>query len=163
MAESVHLFMKANGEDVKGESTMTSLGRGDSIECVSFGMGAHTTREAGSGRAVARRQYEPVVVRKRIDKASPLLAKALCNNEVIEGVFKFYRPNPLGDGTTEQFYTVEIKNARVSDIRIFNPDTIEPGSSSMPGMEEVSFHFGRIIWTITDGGISHEDSWDENR
>ena len=27
MAESVHLYLKANGTDIKGESTQTSLGR----------------------------------------------------------------------------------------------------------------------------------------
>lgn len=34
-----------------------------------------TAREAGSGMATGRRQYEPLVIRKRIDKSSPLLAK----------------------------------------------------------------------------------------
>ena len=36
MAESVHLYLKANGTDIKGESTQTSLGRQDSIECIAF-------------------------------------------------------------------------------------------------------------------------------
>ena len=36
MAETVHLFLKANGTDIKGESTQTSLGRADSIECVYY-------------------------------------------------------------------------------------------------------------------------------
>ena len=34
MAETVHLYLKANGADVKGESTQHSLGRENSIECV---------------------------------------------------------------------------------------------------------------------------------
>lgn len=163
MAESVHLFLKANGADVKGESTITSLDRGDSIECVTFHMGAHTAREAGSGLATGRRQYEPIVIRKRIDKASPLLAKALCENQVVEGAFKFYRPNPTGDGTTEQFYTIEIKKGRVSGIQIYNPDSVEPASSNLPAMEEVSLVFHTITWTYTNGGVSHQDTWDANR
>jgi type VI protein secretion system component Hcp len=36
-----------------------------------------TAREAGSGLATGRRTYEPIKFHKRIDKASPLLAKAL--------------------------------------------------------------------------------------
>ncbi len=35
MAQTAHLFLKANGEDIAGDSTITSLEREDSIECVS--------------------------------------------------------------------------------------------------------------------------------
>jgi hypothetical protein len=35
-----------------------------------------TAREAGSGMATGRRQYEPVVITKRIDKASPVIVKS---------------------------------------------------------------------------------------
>src|SRR5690242_4214681 len=103
MAETVHLYLKANGTDIKGESTQTSLGRQDSIECVYFEHEVITARESGSGLATGRRQYPPMKIAKRIDKASPLLMKALCENQVIEATFKFFRPNPTGDGTTEQF------------------------------------------------------------
>lgn len=163
MAETVHLYLKSNGADVQGESTQTSLGRENSIECLWFESAVKTAREAGSGMATGRRQYEPIRIRKRIDKASPLIAKALVENQVIEGEFKFFRPNPNGDGTTEQFYTVGIKQGRVSDLKIYNPDTIVPASSTFPAMEEVSFVFHTIKWTITNGGVEHEDSWSTSR
>src|SRR5688572_18455268 len=98
MAETVHLFLKANGTDIKGDSTQHSLGRQDSIECLYYKQASITAREAGTGMATGRRQYEPLVIRKRIDKSSPLLAKAQCENQAIEGTFKFFRPNPTGDG-----------------------------------------------------------------
>ena len=163
MAETVHLFLKANGADVKGESSQTSLGRANSIECLEFEHAIKTARETGSGMASGRRQYEPITIRKRIDKASPLIAKALVENQKIDGVFKFFRPNPKGDGTTEQFYTVEIKDGRVSGLTQILPDTFNPASSNMPPMEDVSFVFHTIIWTITDGGLTHEDKWSESR
>ena len=90
MAETVHLYLKANGSDIKGESTQHSMGRQDSIECTYYEQKVVTAREAGSGQATGRRQYEPLLIRKRIDKASPLIAKALVENQVIEGVFKFF-------------------------------------------------------------------------
>ncbi len=162
MAETVHLYLKANGNDVQGESTQTSIGRENSIECLYFESGVRTAREAGSGMATGRRQYEPMLIRKRIDKSTPLIAKALCNNEVIEGAFKFFRPNPTGDGTTEQFYTIEIKKGRVASQRQWNPDTIAPASSVEPPLEEVSFVFDTIIWTYTNGGVTHQDTWNQN-
>ena len=101
MAQSVHLFLKAAGNEVHGESTIKSLDRENSIECLSFTDAVRTAREASSGMATGDRTYEPLVVQKRIDKSSPLLAKALCNNEEIEGTFRFYRPSPTGDGGSQ--------------------------------------------------------------
>ena len=109
MAETVHLYLKANGQDIQGESTQIDLGRENSIECVQFKDSVRTARELGSRAAVGRRVHEPIEILKRIDKSTPLLAKALCRNERIDAEFKFFRPNPDGDGTTEHFYTVKVK------------------------------------------------------
>jgi type VI secretion system secreted protein Hcp len=159
MAETVHLFVKANGADIKGDSSQTSLGRADSIECLYFEHAVKTAREAGSGMASGRRQYEPLLIRKRIDKSSPLLAKAMVTNAKIDGKFLFFRPNPVGDGTTEQFYTIEIKDGRIASMKQIVPDTIVPATSTEPPLEEVTFVFSTISWTITNGGITHEDTW----
>ena len=159
MAQTVHLFLKANGSDIKGESTQASMGRADSIECVEFTSEVKSAREAASGLATGRRHHEPIIVRKRIDKASPLLAKALVENQTVDGVFKFYRPNPTGDGTTEQFFSVAIKGGRVFSQKLLILDTLDPESASEPPLEEVGFVFHTIKWTFTNGGVEHEDSW----
>lgn len=161
MAETVHLFLKANGSDIAGESTQTSLGRENSIECLYVEDSVRTAREKGSGMATGRRTYGPIQIVKRIDKSSPLLARALCKNEVIEGVFKFFRPNPTGDGTTEQFFTMKIKQGRIASIKRVSPDTLDPASSLAPPTETVEFVFHTISWTYEDGGVEHEDSWKE--
>jgi type VI secretion system secreted protein Hcp len=157
-AETVYLFLKANGQEIKGESTQTSLGRKDSIECFSYDQKVLTPVQAGSGMATGRRQYEPIAIRKRIDKASPLLLKALIQNENIEGVFKFFRPNPKGDGTTELFYTVEIKNARIASVRQLVLDTTIAANAQEPPLEEVTFVGGTITWTYTSGGVTVTDN-----
>jgi len=161
MAQTVHLFLKANGEDIQGNSTLESMERADSIECLSFVDSVRTAREASTGMASGARTYEPVKITKRIDKSSPLLAKALCNNEVVEGVFKFYRPNPAGDGSTEQFFTIEIQEGRISAIVRTSPDVIDPAEATDPPTEEVSFVFGYIRWTYEPDGIEHIDHWSQ--
>jgi type VI secretion system secreted protein Hcp len=159
MAETVHLYLKATGADIQGDSSQTSLGRENSIECVYYEQAVKTAREAGSALATGRRQYEPLLIRKRIDKSTPLIAKALCNNQEISAKFKFFRPSPTGDGTTEQFYTVEIKQGRISSQKHIVPDTIVPATSTEPPLEEVTFVFHTISWTYNDGGVMHEDTW----
>ncbi len=163
MAETVHLYLKANGKDIKGESTQTSLGRADSIECVSYEQGVTSAREAATNMVTGRRQYGPLEVVKRIDKSSPLLVKALVNNEKIDATFKFFRPNPAGDGTTEQFYSVVLKEGHVASVKQYVPATLDPVSAGMPALEKVAFVFKTISWTYTNGGITHEDSWSGNK
>lgn len=163
MAETVHLYLKLNGADIQGESTQHSMGRENSIECVYYRQSVVTAREAGSGMATGRRQYEPLLIRKRIDKSSPLIAKGLVENMVADGVLKFFRPNPVGDGTTEQFYTVEFKQGRVASQAQYVPDTIVPATATDPPLEEVTFVFHTISWTYTNGGVTHEDTWSGNR
>src|SRR5512145_359627 len=137
MAETVHLFLKSNGKDIKGESTQTSLGREGSIECIFYEQGVTSAREAGTNMVTGRRQFTPLKIVKRIDRSSPLLVKALANNEKIDAVFKFYRPNPSGDGTTEQFYSVELKEGNISQVKQTVPTTIDPHTSGAPPQEEV--------------------------
>ncbi|MEX1366590.1 MAG: type VI secretion system tube protein TssD [Nannocystaceae bacterium] len=163
MAENVHLYLKSNGEDIQGESTQTSLGRENSIECLSFVDSVRTAREKSSGLATGRRTFEPIIFRKRIDKSSPLLARSLCENEVVEGVFKFFRPNPAGDGTTEHFFTVEFGKGRLSSVRRISPDTIDPASATEPPTEEVGIVFHNITWTYEPTGASHYNDWAESQ
>ena len=94
MAETIHLTLKANGNVIAGESSQHDLGREKTIECLEFKDRVRTARELGTRAPVGRRVHEPLELVKRIDASSPMLAKALCKNEKIEGCFRFYRPSP---------------------------------------------------------------------
>ncbi len=155
--DPVYLFAKANGQDIHGDSTQTSLGRQDAIECLSFNLSVITARETGSGQATGRRQWQPISCVKRIDKASPYLFMALIENKNIDAMFKFYRPNPSGDGTTQQFYTVEIHDGRIATLSQLRPDL--SAGSTLPPMEELTLVFQEITGTYQQGGITWSDDW----
>ena len=161
MAMTVHIELLANGEKIDGDSTIESMDRADTIECLSFEDSVRTAREASTGIASGERTYEPLRVVKRIDKSSPLLAKALCQNEVIEATFRFYRPAPSGDGTTEHYFTIEIQEGRIGSITRISPDVIDPASANAPPTEEVTFVFGYIRWCYEPDGIEHIDHWSQ--
>ena len=160
MSMTVHLTMTANGEAVEGDSIQTTMDRENTIECFSFEYGVQSASEAFSGAASGNRNYEPIRVVKRIDKSTPLLWKALCNNEVVEGAFKFYRPNPAGDGTTEHFYTVELTEARVAGIDFDSPNAMMEGSNE-PATETVTFVYNNMLQTYESTGAAHEDKFAE--
>jgi type VI secretion system secreted protein Hcp len=162
MAETVHLKLKANGQDIQGESSQEDLERKDTIECLSFKDNVRTARELGSRAAVGRRVHEPIEIIKRIDKSSPLLAKALCRNEKIEGTFLFYRPNPAGDGTTEQFFTVEITEGRIDSIERISPNAHDPAASNAPPMEIVRMVYHSIRWVFVPTGAEYVDTWSKS-
>src|SRR5436190_23591115 len=105
-AESVFLVLTMNGVVIQGETLQTGGGRDNNIECIS--LESEFFRPAGSRDAVHR----PVKIVKRIDKSTPLLAKSLDAEETGTAVFKFYRPNPNGNGTTEQFFTITLEGVR---------------------------------------------------
>ena len=88
-----------------------------------------------------------------------MLAKALCRNEQIEGEFLFFRPNPAGDGTTEQFFTVKIENGRLDAIERISPNAQDPAASTAPPMEIVRLVYARITWTYVPTGAEYVDTW----
>jgi type VI secretion system secreted protein Hcp len=164
MAESIALKLKINGSDVAGESSIASSAgqdRTNTIECVYYESTAHTPRDPTSGRSsVAARQLLPITIRKRIDKSSPLLIQALCQNQNVEGEFWFFRPNPE-DGTTQFFYKVAIQQARVTSVKMIVPDTMDEHHANRPPLEEVSFSYAKITWTSVSGSTEFSDDWQQ--
>ncbi len=160
MAQAVFLELKSNGTAIDGESTVESMGRADMIECILYKDGVTTARD-GQGQATGLRQYDPIIIEKRIDKSTPLLAKALRANEVIEAKFRFYRPNPAGDGTTEQYFTIEILEGRVSSIHRTVENTLNPSSSEFPPFERIAFVFHTFTNIYETTGAMDTDNWRE--
>ena len=97
MGQTIHLKLKANGKEIKGESTQKSHGRENTIECHSVHVSANAQLNPSTGLATGRRTYSPIAVSRIMDAASPLILQALCQNEKIEATFEFYRPSPTGD------------------------------------------------------------------
>jgi type VI secretion system secreted protein Hcp len=159
MALNIHIWITGTAQgEIHGDSTVTSMEREETIEAFQLEHIVKVPIEA-SGMGTGERSHAPIRITKRIDRSSPLLHQALCNNEDLEVTIKFYRPNPDGDGTTEQFYTIWLRQARISSIKTVLPNTIAESTASAPAMEEVSFVFGTINWVYERDGIEFEDVW----
>lgn len=159
MSMSSCLRLIINGTACDGESTIISHDREGSIECLAFEDSVKTAREASSGLATGDRTYQPIKILKRLDKSTPLIAKALCQNEVIGATWTFYRPNLAGDGTTEACFQVAITEGRVASIERHSSNAIEPASANQPFLETVSFVFHTISWTDLINSTEHQDEW----
>lgn len=101
--------------------------------------------------------HHDMVVIKPIDKSSPLLAKAINDNETLHCEFDFYRTNRAG--MAEIFYRVKLIKAKISNISLIVPHiTTSPADEIQ---EKISFSYESINWEHFSAGTSAFSLWDE--
>lgn len=148
-AENAYLELEANGEVIEGEPSRPEIGGMDvstQIECLAFN---HEVFRATGGQAV----QGPVKIVKVVDKSSPLLYQALSQNQNITATFNFFqRDRDLG--SIENHYRIELANARISGIRHWFPNRLDPASITYPQMEEISFTYQTITITHLNSGTT---------
>jgi type VI secretion system secreted protein Hcp len=160
MADTISLTLTGTVQGaIQGDNTQSTLGRENTIEVLSLTQALRGAFERATGRATGHRYYEPITFVKRIDRSSPKLRKALTTNEVVSGTFKWFRPNPDGSGTTEQFFTITFSDGRVVGAEAQLRDTLDPATANLPPLEEIKLVFNTISWEFTNGGIVHQDTW----
>ena len=146
-AQTVHLTLTMNGVVIQGDSTLTSMGRENTIQCVSWESEIYQP-----GASTTPLVHRPIKFVKPVDKATPLLAKALGENQTGSGDFKFYRPAPSGAGTEEHFLTVTLAGVRVKSQRILLPNTLTPATATQPVLEEVTLSYTSITIVYEPNG-----------
>lgn len=88
---------------------------------------------------------QSIVLRKPIDRASPLLAQGMTNNEPIYSVTIECRFQADSDGREEQYYTIQLENATVASVRVEQLNNKYPqNSSDAVPQESFSLNFERI-------------------
>ncbi|HLA64738.1 MAG TPA: type VI secretion system tube protein TssD [Rhodothermales bacterium] len=159
MALEAALFY-TDAQGIVGENTISV--RADSSEIVEVHHTVHKPTDTQSGRPTGARVHGAIKILKRIDKATPLLYKALTQNQNLPKLeLKWYRPDPAGNGEIQHFYTIEFSDALVSKQEAWLPNTMVPEQAMFSPMEWVEFNYRTIIWRYEDGGIEHEDAWTE--
>ena len=109
------------------------------------------------GRAQGQRIHRPLRVVKAIDRSSPLLSQAMTTNELLTITFQFYRPNPDGDGSDEQFYTIKLEKANIINYKGELPFTLDSTTANLPPLETLELAFEKITTTITRDGREFVD------
>ena len=149
-AENIHAVVTANGTTIAGD------GPNNVIIAFGFDNEVVVERDSASGLSTGRRIYKPIRIVKAIDKSTPLLAKALAQNQVITAEFRLRRPSV--NGTVATYYTVSISGARVAGIRDWKTNTKDLSADRAGDLEEVSFIFTSITFTWVEGGITFTDT-----
>jgi type VI secretion system secreted protein Hcp len=83
----------------KINGSVTQKGRENSILVHSFDNEILVPQDPATGQVTGKRQHDPIVILKEIDKSSPLLWRALVNNEVLTTwVLDFWAPAAIAAG-----------------------------------------------------------------
>ena len=157
MASSGYLTLagKTQGPITGG---VTIKGREGSILVHSFENEILSPRDPTTGQPTGKREHEPFVILKEIDKSSPKLWTALVTNEVLTTwVLRFWAAD--AKGMEQEIYTITLTNANISSVREYMVDNLTAADANLPMLEEVTFTYQKIQWTWTDGGITAVDDW----
>ncbi|MDU2941730.1 MAG: Hcp family type VI secretion system effector [Enterobacteriaceae bacterium] len=97
-----------------------------------------------------------LTIRKPVDKATPLLNRAITENEILTCDFEFYRTNRFG--MNEMYYKIKLLKARVASIHLIVPHTIT-NSDGQPE-ESISFIYETFTHEHCIAGTSAFSIWD---
>lgn len=98
-----------------------------------------------------------LTIAKPVDKSSPLLGKAITDNELLSCEFSFYRTNRTG--MNECYYKVKLTNARIASIHLRVPHTINDREGQAE--ESIELTYESINWEHTTAGTSAYSFWEE--
>lgn len=100
--------------------------------------------------------HHELVITKPIDKSSPLLAKAISDNEIMTTCdFTLYRTSK--EGMSQPYYTIKLSKARISNISFVTPHSVM--EKEIDPQERVSFVYETISWDHMLAGTSTISSW----
>lgn len=108
--------------------------------------------------AISRDQnacHHPVIITKPIDKSSPLLGKAISENEILTCDFDVYMTNRFG--INELFYKIKLTQARISDIQLSLPHSLNDANGQPH--EVISLSYETITWEHCNAGTSAYSLW----
>ncbi len=157
MALNAYLTLQGvKSGDIKGSCTLK--GRENQIVVIASHHAVSAPHDALTGLPTGQRQHQPFVITKEVDKATPLLYQALVNGEELsEFALHFWRPgvkSAMGTGGEVQYYTVKLRQARLTGISFHQPSTRDIEMQKVAEFEELAFSYQHIEWVWTDGEVS---------
>ncbi|MEB0040513.1 MULTISPECIES: Hcp family type VI secretion system effector [unclassified Pseudomonas] len=102
--------------------------------------------------------HQPALITKNIDKATPLLAQALSNRELVNCEITFYRISKFG--TQEKFFTIKLKDCLIADQQMEMPHAVSENDAEP--QEHIAIRYRDITWTHHLANTSGWSSWDDS-
>lgn len=156
MSDLVYLTLNGNEQGLisAGCASMNSIGNKAQLAHVDQIM-VYALKHALS--RIKNVNHQELSIVKPLDKSSPLLGKAINDNETLTCEFTVYRTNR--EGMKELYYKIKLTNAHISHLETVIPHSvIENGTESQ---EKVAFSYESITWEHFSAGTSAYSFWNE--
>ena len=139
MSNPAYLWLTdANGSPVVGGSMVS--GRLGAIELKAVAHHLTIPVSGNTGRLTGTRVHTPIAVQKEFDKTTPVLFRALCENQTLKSAtIKMYQIDDAG--IEREYFNIILEN-----VKITHTETIE-------------LRYEAITWKHCDGNIVYRDAW----
>jgi type VI secretion system Hcp family effector len=154
MAEVAYLKLKADGKDIEGGCQEKDNKKMIEVQGFEHTITVATHRQTGA--ATGETMHGPIVIVKPMDRASPLLQKALNKHHEMEGEIHFYRSR---DGKRKHWYTIKFTDARLVEVRTYKELALEGGDK--PDLEQLQFRYRYIKWEHKEQNKESEADWED--
>jgi type VI secretion system secreted protein Hcp len=148
-------------DDPKGDCPAPSV---EKFRCQNFTYEVKSPRDAASGQASGKRQHAPIRIVKEWDAATPLLMRALVENETFKTVTLEFSRNVRGTAKLSVATTITLTDVTVVGLThvVGSLDPKCPSGACADGstpkeLEEVSLVCASM--SVSDGKTTAVDSW----
>ena len=145
MSNPAYLWLTdANGSPVVGGSMVS--GRLGAIELKAVAHHLTIPVSGNTGRLIGTRVHTPIAVQKEFDKTTPVLIRALCENQKLKSAtIKMYQIDGAGI----------LENVKITGIT----PNLFPSSGTGTHSETIELRYEAITWKHCDGNIVYRDAW----
>jgi type VI secretion system secreted protein Hcp len=150
------LTLQASGK-VKGDSTVTSLGRKGLIEVWEFEHEVTAPRDPATGQATGRRIEKPIHWNTPVGTASAVLFHGLVGNDtLVKAVFRFFKHDRTGKEI--EYFRVTVEDGAISSMSTRLPNA-KADVAFHEEYHEVGFTYHKITVENLEVQNSATDDW----
>ncbi|MFN0108790.1 MAG: Hcp family type VI secretion system effector [Blastocatellia bacterium] len=134
-------------------------GLGGAIDAVGTDSLLTAAVDSGTGASSGRPKFNPLVITKAIDSATPKLFDACAGGDHLRLVqVSWIRSNHMSKGGEVVYFKVILEDVQITSVRSRLPNQNQASGIELGPVEEVTFSFGRITWiyTLPNGGTIKE-------
>ncbi|EER1608202.1 TPA: Hcp family type VI secretion system effector, partial [Escherichia coli] len=102
--------------------------------------------------------HHELIITKPVDKSSPLLAKALSDNEKM-AICEFILYRTSKAGIYQPYYKINLSKARISSIDFVTPHAVL--EKELEPQERIAFIYEDISWEHTLAGTNAMSKWQD--
>ncbi|CAQ83558.1 conserved hypothetical protein [Photorhabdus asymbiotica] len=98
-----------------------------------------------------------MIIKKPVDKSTPLLGVAISNNELMDCFIDFYRTS--SNGGLELYFKLKLIGVQILEYSVIHPNSLD--HNDQQPQETLSLKYKSITWNHVIAGTSGYSIWED--